>query len=292
MARRPDATALRALDEINLPLIAAKAAARAIKHHPIKLSLNFCGLALLFLATGFSPSPEAWAESDALAPPAESLAAARKAATDARDARARFHASRSWLYACSGPCPALRAAADQAEARAGALAAANAEAVAAQKSRLGLFSSVGVGETRDLFWRTFAGGQSYAKRATMWDALFVGMRSMGRDEGLANFVAQMFFRLLANVTVGVLSGCVNFLWLVTTVISSFRAGWPAALVFFALCALAAASFFATAAVVIGSVGAATVVGGAQLLRVSAEAAAREQRARVAGGAGGRRQHGD
>lgn len=36
-----------------------------------------------------------------------------------------------------------------------------------------------------------SGGKQYAKRATMWDAIFVGIGTMGRrDEGLASIIAR------------------------------------------------------------------------------------------------------
>ena len=41
------------------------------------------------------------------------------------------------------------------------------DAVATAKSHLGLFSSAGVGEAQELFWKSFNGGMAYAKRATV-----------------------------------------------------------------------------------------------------------------------------
>ena len=46
--------------------------------------------------------------------------------------------------------------------------------------QLGLFSSHAVDATKNLFWSRFAAGKQFAKRMTLWDAVFVGMRSMGR----------------------------------------------------------------------------------------------------------------
>lgn len=44
------------------------------------------------------------------------------------------------------------------------------------KSKLGVFSEIGVQETRDLFWMKFAQGKGFAKRQTKWDAAMLGMR--------------------------------------------------------------------------------------------------------------------
>ena len=42
------------------------------------------------------------------------------------------------------------------------------------KSNVGVFSSFGVEEARDMFWRRFSDGKQFAKRQTMWDAMFMG----------------------------------------------------------------------------------------------------------------------
>ena len=39
------------------------------------------------------------------------------------------------------------------------------------KSVAGVFSEVGVTETKDLFWSYFAQGKAFAKRQSMWDMM-------------------------------------------------------------------------------------------------------------------------
>ena len=46
--------------------------------------------------------------------------------------------------------------------------------IADAKSNVGIFSSFGVEEARDIFWRRFSDGKKFAKRQTMWDAMFMG----------------------------------------------------------------------------------------------------------------------
>jgi hypothetical protein len=248
-----------------------------VKKHPVKLSLNFLGLALLFLASGFAISKDAAETSAALLPSAGSMRAAREARAEFELAQARFHESRGWFWSCEGRCIPLRAEAARREAAHELLTREHAAAVSSSKAALGLFSSAGVGEARDLFWRTFAGAQSYAKRATMWDLFFVGMRTMGRDEPLAQFVISMLLRFLSNLTLGIFMGVVQFLGAVTTVISSYQPGWAGAILFFALCALAGLSFFVTACVTLTAAGVATVVGAGAVLTLGAGDAARRQR---------------
>ena len=276
--------------DVNLGAIALSGAEYVARKHPIKLSLNFLGLFLLFFAVGLAPSEQAWSESAALMPTNADLRKENEAEQLAYAARAQYRASSGW-FTCDGECPKLRAASEQADARWKMAKDKNAEGNSLAKQKLGLFSSSGVAETKNLFWRTFAGGQAYAKRATLWDALFAGMRAMGRDEALANFLIQMFFRLLMNVTVGIFSGCLQFIFMVPSIIASYRADWVSAILFFFMCACAATSFFVTSALLIASVGTATVVGAGALLTLQNSAAARQSR-RVGGADAHYRRHQD
>ena len=55
---------------------------------------------------------------------------------------------------------------------------------------MGVLSEYGVAETRDSFWRAFAGGKGFAKRQSMMDLLFTGLRYSSRDESTASVVPR------------------------------------------------------------------------------------------------------
>jgi len=113
----------------------------------------------------------------------------------------------------------------------------------------------------------------------MWDVLFVGIRwSMSRDENILSFVLQMFFRVVSNVTLGIISGVVSFWFQVWSVITSFGpSGWAFTL-FYGGCFLAGLSFVATA---IGVIVGGTILGFATLNNVLV--ASEENRRRIGGG---------
>ena len=52
------------------------------------------------------------------------------------------------------------------------------------KKEAGLFSEVAVGEAKDSFWQYLYQGKNFAKRQSMWDAFFIGIRQItrGRNE--------------------------------------------------------------------------------------------------------------
>lgn len=57
-----------------------------------------------------------------------------------------------------------------------------------------------------------ARGKQFAKRATMWDALFVGISATRRDEGVLSVLLRIAFRLLVNLTFGLFMAVLEFLF--------------------------------------------------------------------------------
>jgi hypothetical protein len=104
------------------------------------------------------------------------------------------------------------------------------------KKHVGIFSTYGVSEARQLFWKRFGQGKDFAKEQSFWSMLF-----MHRDEGLASFV----FRVLLFFTIGVVSAAVTFLWSLWGVVSSYQAGSVQGLLFMGLAAIAVCAFIAT-----------------------------------------------
>ena len=76
------------------------------------------------------------------------------------------------------------------------------------KSVAGLFSEVGVNEVKDAFWEYFASGKQFAKRQSMWDAMFMGMRSMSRDESMVEYLLKMLIQVLINFSMGLVMALV------------------------------------------------------------------------------------
>lgn len=46
----------------------------------------------------------------------------------------------------------------------------------------------------------------------MWDAVFVSMGSLRRDEGLVAVIARLAFRFLVNLTIGLFVAVIEFLF--------------------------------------------------------------------------------
>uniref|UniRef100_A0A6U0UXC3 Uncharacterized protein n=1 Tax=Pinguiococcus pyrenoidosus TaxID=172671 RepID=A0A6U0UXC3_9STRA len=130
---------------------------------------------------------------------------------------------------------------------------------------LGLFSTDTVGEARDLFWGAFAGGKRFAKRATYWDVIFMGVgMAMGRDESLPEFLLRVLIRVVMNLTVGLIFALITFLFSLASFLYTYAPDPLSALTFFGLAALAAASVVATYLLVVYVAAVGTVVGAASV----------------------------
>jgi len=112
----------------------------------------------------------------------------------------------------------------------------------AAKSKLGIFSEYGIAETREYFWEKFAQGKGFATRQTKWDALFIGISAMGRDEHFMNYIMRLALSMLFNFTLGMFGAVVAFIFGLSYILQSFQVGFFTGTTFFILASLAAISF--------------------------------------------------
>ena len=113
------------------------------------------------------------------------------------------------------------------------------------KSVAGLFSEVGVNEVQDSFWEYFASGKQFAKRQSMWDAMFMGMRSMGRDESMMEYLFKMLLQVLINFSMGLVMALVIFVFGLWGIINSYQPNPLVGVVFFVTAACAGFAFVST-----------------------------------------------
>ncbi len=209
---------------------------RTAERHKVKIGLNFLGLFLLFFVNGFTPSDSAWNAYEAKVggarrthPHSPALGGSKvstqlskcacvacavllqvpsgnmlRQLADAEEAVAfayqTYYASKGW-FTCDEVCTANLAYHDAKKAEFEALHAEYVEKEREANKELGLFSTHAVSSAKSMFWSRFASGRRFAKQATIWDAVFVGMRSMGRDDGIVAWIAEMIFRFLLNLGV-------------------------------------------------------------------------------------------
>jgi hypothetical protein len=262
----------RELDRLSTVLI--NAGVQVVKRNPIKSSLYVLGLLLCLLFNGFSVT-KTHEEAYERALDKIDYDKLYSAADTYFDARRKYEQSRGW-FSCNQKCQTLKKLADFTHATYQEELRKEREATAEAKSYLGLFSKHGVGETRNLFWNKFAQGRGFAQRQSKWDALFLGMRAIGRNESMIEYLLNVLMNLLMNFTVGVFMAVVGFIFSLYSVITSYQAPLSQALPFFLLASLSALSFAMTWIIGLYMAAAGTVYAGAKIAASTARLQNREQ----------------
>lgn len=234
-----------ALPDENLMLIAGRGLLKAADRHRTISLAWVLGLLLAIFASGLTPSEDQVAayerrldtiDYDSLAKAEEDLAYMQQ----------RYYNSKGWFFQCDANCQANKMMLHDAQQRWREATDAHNRAMKEAKSKVGVFSVYGVDEARNLFWKKVAGGSAYAKRATMYDVFFEGIRSLGSsDRDGSSRLLAVVFHMLRNITVGAIGALVTFLWSVWSVIVSYGTSVPETAAFYTMAALAATATVAT-----------------------------------------------
>jgi hypothetical protein len=183
-----------------------------------------------------------------------------------------YRASKGW-FSCDGLCQRNKRRMEDAQHRLNLVRQEGQARMSDAKSVAGLFSEVGVGEVQDSFWSYFTSGKQFAKRQSMWDAMFIGMRSMSRDENMVEYGMRMLMQVLLNFSLGLMVALIMFVIGLWSIVRSYQPNPLVAVLFFLGAACAAFSFVTTYLFAIYGAAAGGVYG---VLKV-AESNARAQR---------------
>lgn len=186
----------RSLDESSTVLI--NFAVNSVKKHPLVFSSYLAGLLLCLFSSGVALTIQQQNEFQS------DLQAINYRDLDDRQREyqadlQRYSASKGWL-SCDALCQDRKFAMERSKAAYDRLQWEVDDQLSAAKAKLGLLSSVGVDETRELFWTRFSQGENsaasdsalrthvlmccmnvlfctgkkFAQKQTKWDALFIG----------------------------------------------------------------------------------------------------------------------
>lgn len=155
-----------------------------------------------------------------------------------------YRASKGW-FTCDSLCQRNKQKMNDARYRLDQIRAEGNARMSDAKSVAGLFSEVGVGEVKDSFWSYFSRGKQFAKRQSMWDAMFMGMRSMGRDEKFFEYALKVLMQVLVNFSMGLVMALAMFVIGLWSIVRSYQPNPIVAVFFFISAACAAFAFVAT-----------------------------------------------
>lgn len=202
------------------------------------------------------------------------------ASTEYWQAYNAYRATKGW-FSCDGICQRNKRRMEDKERILNDIRKEGEARMSDAKSIAGLTSEVGVGEMKDSFWQYITAGKQFAKRQSMWDAMFIMMRSMarGRDESTMDFIIRVLMQVLVNFSMGMIMAFFMFVVGLWSIIRSYQPNPIMAVIVFVSASCAAFSFVATYLLAIYGAAAGGVYGLAKI----AENQARLQN-------GGQRQH--
>ncbi|GKY99498.1 hypothetical protein MPSEU_000904000 [Mayamaea pseudoterrestris] len=161
-------------------------------------------------------------------------------------AREAYSATKGW-FSCDDLCQRNKQRMNQAEQKLNAIRKEGNARMTDAKRVAGVFSEIAVDETKDTFWQYYHGAKQFAKRQSMWDMMFMGIRSMsrGRDESWIEFGLKVLLNVLINLSMGLIMALVLFVCNVFSIVRSYSTNPVTAVAFFVGASCAAFSFVAT-----------------------------------------------
>jgi cation transport ATPase len=181
-------------------------------------------------------------------------------------ARNAYQSTKGW-FSCDGLCQRNKRRMEEAERSLNDIRKEGEARMSDAKAIAGLTSEVGVGEMKDSFNQYLTAGKQFAKRQSMWDAMFMMFRSMGsrhRDESTADFIIRFAMNVLLNFSIGLVMAFVMFVIGLWSIIRSYQPNPIMAVAVFVAAACAAFSFVATYLMVIYGAAAGGIYGLAKL----------------------------
>jgi hypothetical protein len=168
------------------------------------------------------------------------------ASTDFWQAKEAYQATKGW-FSCDGICQRNKRRMEKAKLQLDWIRQEGQARMSKAKSVAGIFSEVGVGEVQDSFWSYFTHGKQFAKRQSMWDAMWMGIRTMsrGRDENIIEFGLRVLMNVLVNFSIGLIMALVMFVIGLWSIIRSYQPNPIVAVLFFVGASCAAFSIVAT-----------------------------------------------
>lgn len=116
------------------------------------------------------------------------------------------------------------------------------------KSKIGLWSSYGLLEARDRFWKAYEAGKVFAQRQTFYQLFFSLFESNSRDNSLITNILSWIMKALLNFTFGLLGSLFYFSFTLLSLIVTYQPSVLSGMVFYTAFLIGAAAVVITALV--------------------------------------------
>ena len=223
----------------DLSLFLVKAGINFARRHYVATALYIVGLVLFQFASGYAVTPAMKTNYEAALQHTD-FPRLYKAREELALRTQDYRSVKGW-FSCDETCEAARRDMVLAQQELDAADAHNARALSQARASVGVFSEYGVADARESFWESYEHGKVFAKRASMYDALFMSISAMRRDDSLLSVVINWAIQALINFTMGMVGALFGFAWQLWALLTSYQVGAAEAFAFFSLALLAALS---------------------------------------------------
>jgi hypothetical protein len=183
---------------------------RTVKRNPIKVGAYVIGLLFCYFFNGFKTSPENFQKyEDAIS--RVNFSRVESLANVVQYWQGKYYRSKGW-FTCDNVCKSNQNQYQLAIKEYELAKSSEENKIIQAKNNLGIFSEHGVAETRDLFWQKFSRGKEFASRQSKWDAFFITLGAMGRDESIIEYALRLLLSVLFNLTLGVCTAVLFFVF--------------------------------------------------------------------------------
>mmetsp|Transcript_56877 Transcript_56877/g.123040 ORF Transcript_56877/g.123040 Transcript_56877/m.123040 type:complete len:297 (+) Transcript_56877:53-943(+) len=233
MAQRQ--AAVQKVEDLDIGAIVVRTATSVVKNKPISVSLWVIGLLLAAFANGFSVDDATREAYQLTLDHAESVGSdeLNKALRSVQRADEKYYNAKGWFWSCNDKCQKAYDQLNMAKAEAKRIQGKRDKIVNEARKEVGIWSTFGVKEVRDSFWRAWQSGKDFAARYTMMDAFFMMMPG-GREESMVSFIAKIVMQYVINLTMGLIGAFFFFVYNVYSLVCSYGENVLSGLAFFLL----------------------------------------------------------
>lgn len=237
--------ALKKVDELDVGSLVVSSVKSVVKNRPVSVSLWVLGLLLAAFANGFGVDDVTRESYHLTLQMAEEvdrneLNLAMRNLQHAEDVH--FNA-KGWFWQCDNRCQKAKDKVAMAQADVHRLQKKRDGIMTDARREVGIWSTFGVREVRDSFWRAWKSGKDFAARYTMMDAMF--MMIGGKEETAASMIMKVVMQYIINLTMGLIGAFFFFIYNVYWLVCSYGEPALSGIAFFLLVLVAGMSTVGT-----------------------------------------------
>lgn len=240
---------------------------KVVKRNPGKFSLYAIGLCLCLFFSGHPVNEDAYRVYDQIHRQID-YSGLYDAEDSMLSARYDYERRKGWFWSCNDECQEYKKKYDSSARIFQKLNQEKIDTIREANSQIGILSTQGIRDTRDRFWQSFNGGKRFATRQSKWDAFFMGLGALQKNEKIGSYLLRVLINFVFNFSIGVFMALLQFWYTLWGLMVEYKASIMTCSVYLVGAILASLSFAASFLLILYIGAAGTVYVGAKVLSTS------------------------